>query len=56
VSEIVIDWPEFEINSSTWKAALKVHKKRDASQKLGSVRAKAEYLNYWTTSRIRRFV
>jgi hypothetical protein len=31
VNEIVIDWSEFKINSSTWKATLKVHKKRGTS-------------------------
>ena len=31
VSEIVIDWSESKINSSTWKATLKVHKKRGTS-------------------------
>ena len=31
VSEIVIDWSEFKINSSTWKDALRAHEKRDTS-------------------------
>jgi hypothetical protein len=31
VSEIVIDWSEFKINSSTWKATLKAHTTRGKS-------------------------